>query len=536
MPSIDAVDAAALVPSRRRLTQLFDPALLLILVLGVLLRVQYIELPMAEAHRWREITNADIARNFYERSMNIFHPQVSWGGAATPYVGMEFPLMHWIVAACYWIFGEEAIIGRLVSMAFSVATLWAIYLLGAWLFGKEAGRAAAFFMAVSPSAVFFGRFFISDTPMVFFSVAAVLAWVVYLDTRSTAACVAGSVCAGLAFLVKIPALMILAPIAWAAWESRRWAALKDRGLLLGLTAAVVAAGLWYWYADIVFHRTGLSEAIWHPSGTYPPPVSVAAGPFTTISHWATPSQLRDPSFYEEMLARSWTLHLTPAGFILGLFSLLALWRRPRRRILDVWLGVVFLFIVVTANGNLNHEFHQLPMLPPAALLAALAAAPAFDGAWLRASGGRVCGIMGSAATLLAVALLSFRYSGVTRSFFRPNSLDLPPIRTGRSIESVVEPSALLVTVEYEQYGNNSPILLYWAHRRGWSFDFKSITPNVIELLRRDYGAKYFVTTRWGALSTAQPEIVKYLRTRREVRLPGNPRDTVLFDLATPASN
>lgn len=527
---------AASVPSRGRLIQLFDPALLLILVLGVLLRSQYIELPMAEAHRWREITNADIARNFYERSMNLFRPQVSWGGAATPYVGMEFPLMHWVVAALYWIFGEEAIVGRLVSMAFSVATVWALYVLGTWLFGKETGRAAAFFMAISPSAVFFGRFFISDTPMVFFSVAAVLAWVVYLDTRSTAACVAGSVCAGLAFLVKIPAVMILAPIAWAAWESRRWAALKDRGLMLGLTAAVAAAGLWYWYADIVFHRTGLSEAIWHPSGRYPAPISSAAGPFIGISHWATLSLLRDPNFYEAMVTRSWALHLTPAGFILGLFSLLALWRRPRRRILDIWLAVVFLFIVVTATGNIHHEFHQLPMIPPAALLAALAAAPAFDGAWLRANGGRVFGTVGSAAALLAVALLSFKYSGVTRDFFRPNSLDMAPISAGRSIESVVEPTALLVTVEYEQYGNNSPVLLYWAHRRGWSFDFKSITPNVIELLRREYGARYFVTTLWRAMSADRPDIVEYLRTRREIRLPGNPRDTVLFDLATPASN
>ena len=96
-----------------------DPALLLILLLGIVLRSQYLGLPMAEAHRWREITNADIARNFYERSMNLFYPQVNWGGAIDPYVGMEFPLMHWIAALLYWPFGEHAVIGRLVSMAFS---------------------------------------------------------------------------------------------------------------------------------------------------------------------------------------------------------------------------------------------------------------------------------------------------------------------------------------------------------------------------------------------------------------------------------
>src|SRR4029434_10040032 len=104
---------------------------------------------------------------------------------------------------------------------------------------------------------------------------AVFAWVIYLDTRSTAACVTGSICAALAFLVKIPAVMILVPIVWAAWEAKRWAMFKDRLLLGGLTAAVVTAALWYWHADAIFHRTGLSQAIWHPSGNYGPPISYA---------------------------------------------------------------------------------------------------------------------------------------------------------------------------------------------------------------------------------------------------------------------
>ena len=505
------------------------------MLFGIWLRCQYLTLPMAEAHRWREIFNADVARNFYQRSMNIFYPQVNWGGAANPYVGMEFPLMPWIVALLYEVFSEQTIIGRLVSMAFSVGTIWATYELGSWLFGKATGRAAAFLMAISPSAVFFGRFFISDTPMVFFSVVAICAWVMYLDTRSMAACVTGSVALALAILVKLPAVMILAPIAWAAWESKRWGALKDRGLMLGLTAATLAAALWYWHADVIFHRTGLGVAIWHPSGTYPAPISYAAGPFVTVTSWSNMKLLRDPGFYNEMLTRIWALHLTPGGFMLVLFALLAAWRLPRRRILDAWLGVVFLFILVSAEGNRNHEFYQLPMLPPAALLFGLAAAPAFDGRWLRENGGRFGGV-GSAAALVAVALLSFRYSGVVESFFRPQMLDISTIQTGQAIEQVVEPTALLVTVEYEQFGNNSPILLYWADRRGWSFDLGAITPHVVELLRKEYGARYFVSTIWHSVSKDHPDLAAYLGTRKQVPLPGKPRDTVLFDLATSSTN
>jgi hypothetical protein len=132
--------------------------------------------------------------------------------------------------------------------------------------------------------------------------------------------------------------------------------------------------------------------------------------------------------------------------------------------------------------------------------------------------------------IVTIALLSFKYSGVVPNFFRPDRLDMIPIEAGRAIQAVTDPSALIVTVEYEQYSNNSPIQLYWAHRRGWSFDPKSITPQVLELLKKDFGARYFVTTIWRHLSSARPDVAEYLQNRRQVSLPGAPRDTVMFDL------
>jgi len=513
-----------------------DFPLLLILAFAAILRLQYFSMPMEEAHRWREVTNSDIARNFAERSMNIFYPQVNWGGDRLPYVGMEFPLMHWIAAVLYKIFGEHAEIGRLVSIVFSLGTVWAIFAVGRRLFGAPAGRAAAFFFAVSPSAIFFGRFFISDTPMVFYSVAAVLGWLVYLESGSTRACVLATACTALACLVKIPALMIMAPIAWAAWEAKGWNALKDRGLIAGTTLAVALTGLWYWHADRIYHWTGLSQAIWHPSGNYGSPIAEASGPFIGIYHWSTRASFTDRAFYDDMLVRLWSLHFTPAGFALVLFALVATWRWPRRRVVDAWFGVVILFILVTIEGNRHHEFHQLPLLPPAALLFGLVAAPAFDGEWLRRHGGRFTGAAGSAAALIVVALLSFRYSGVLETLFRVDRLDRIPAAAGRSLQRMVEPSALLVTVEYEEYGNNSPILFYWAHRRGWSFDKTSITPQVIELLRRDFGARYFVTTMAPVLEGTRPDVMEYLKKKRRVPLPDAPRDTVLYDLTEPAGS
>ncbi len=103
---------------------------------------------------------------------------------------------------------------------------------------------------------------------------------------------------------------------------------------------------------------------------------------------------------------------------------------------------------------------------------------------------------------------------------------------GRAIEQAVAPEALVVAVESQKFGNNSPILLYWAHRRGWSFDFESITPHVVERLRTRFGAQYFATTMWSELAATHPVLADYLRTRKQVPLPGDPPNAALFDLTS----
>ena len=99
--------------SRGRLSR--DIWLLVILAIGLGLRLQYVQLPMAEAHSWRQITNADIARNFTEISGNILYPQVSWGGPRDAYVSMEFPLIHWIAGMLFHLTSRDELVCRLIA-------------------------------------------------------------------------------------------------------------------------------------------------------------------------------------------------------------------------------------------------------------------------------------------------------------------------------------------------------------------------------------------------------------------------------------
>ena len=105
-------------------------------------------------------------------------------------------------------------------MGFSLAKIAGLYGLANAVWGRAVARGAAFLFAISPSAIFFGRAFISDTPMVCFSVFGVWGFAAYLLHGKRQAIVWGAAAAALACMTKLPAVVIFAPIAWLAWQTR----------------------------------------------------------------------------------------------------------------------------------------------------------------------------------------------------------------------------------------------------------------------------------------------------------------------------
>ena len=510
----------------------FDWVLVAILALACAFRAYRIDVPFVDAHSWRQVTNADIARLWVEGPIDFFYPSVSWGGPDGR-VGLEFPLLHLLMALVWRVVGITNTAGRLVPAAFSVAAVWAMYRVGARLFGVPAGRAAAFLMAVSPTLVYFGRTPLSDTPMVCFSVLAVLGYLAYAQDGRPRDAVGGAIALALAGLVKLPAILVLGP---ALWTGLRWkgvvATLRDPWYVSTILGALGAIGLWYFHADQIFLETGLTQAIFRPSGTYAGDIAQYAGVFTTVSHF-TRRDLLTWSTAETLLLRFYAWHLTPV-FALATVAGMAAWWRPwrERSLVDIWFAASLSLILVSLAGQLPHEFHQLPALPPLALYFGMAAAPLFGGRLyerLSTVRRRATGIVVGGA-LAALAVWQFQDSGIIRALYRPDAMNDALINAGTQIERATPPGALLVTVEYEEYGSNSPMLLYFAHRKGWSFDATSITPLVVEHLASQYGACRVAVMDWGALEARRPDITAWLTAHTAVALPDTHDRFRLFDV------
>lgn len=510
----------------------FDLAVLLIVLLAIAFRLYRLDVPFVEGHSWRQVTNADITRHFALGTMNPFVPRVSWGGL-NGVVGMEFPLLHYLTAIAWRIVGEGHLSARLIAMAFSIASVILMFILGRRLFGTAAGRGAAFLFAVSPSLVFFGRAFMSDTPMVTFMIAAVIAWDWYFEQPHPSRAVIASTLTALAALVKLPAIVVLAPIGGLALSWLGWNAFRNRALWAGCAAAGALIAAWYWYADRIFLETGLTQAVFRPSGTYPPAIAPNTLFYTTF-HFATAERLLSSEFWLGMLDRFWGLHLTAPGAVGTLVGLCLAWRAGRALPVLLWVLGTFALVVVSAEGQWNHEFHQLPMMPALALLFGVGAAPLFDGAYLKRFMPIGVAVAAMSVVLTVSSVQAFRGSNAIAGLYRPDYLTTFFIDHGNFIQTVVSPDALIITVDYRQFGANSPMSVYYARRQGWAFDQSTISPPVIENLRTKYGATFFFSSMGEKLFDGRDDLRFYLEGFDPVPLPpGLQGRLVAVDLRKP---
>jgi hypothetical protein len=468
-----------------------------------------------------------MARNFYEDGFLPFDPQVDWGGRHG-YLEAESPLIPALIAVAYKIVGLHEIVGRLIIIAFSLGLVWATYRLALLLDGRHAvARAAAFLIAVSPASIFFGRIVIPDTPMVFFTVVALIGFAEFSRSGSVRWMTIGASSLAAACLLKLPAVFVGPAIVALLVQRRGWAVFRDPRVWIAGVLPLAITAAWYWRAHVIFERTGLTMGILGaPTKMYP--AYVSPGPWPNFySKWSTAALLSDPGFYERMLVRFYHVLLLPFGFvgaILGGF----LWRAAGRTAMTVWLISLTFFFFIAGEVHRVHEYYQLPFVVVAAMFFGGAAWPLFDDVWLtrHVAGGRFR-LVPYAVIVSLLAITSIYCSSVTQIFFQARDGAERMRQAGRVIDLVTDDNSIAVVVD--DYGIMSPILLYFAHLKGWSFEPTDVSPAVIDNLRR-LGARYFVTTRWSELKSVRPEAAAFLDMYQDVGLAGAPADTRLIDL------
>jgi 4-amino-4-deoxy-L-arabinose transferase-like glycosyltransferase len=461
----------------------------LILFLSILLRLYHINFPVSGWHSWRQSDTASIAKNFYYNGHNIFYPQINWGGSTTGYVESEFQLYPFIVSLLYFLFGVTDMWGRLLSVIFSLFTVYGLYLLVRKTISERVALWSAFLYVVIPLNIFYSRAFMPESMMLMCIVFGIYFFVKWVEDDKWKNLIYSALFISLSILLKIPTLYIGLPIFFLAFQKYRWKVISNFSLWVYVLMILIPVILWYWHAHNLFLQTGLSFGIWGFGE----------------DKWGNFKLLISPEFYNAVFFKSIAeRHLTWAGFVPFIAGLFIKKEGKHEKLYDYWLISVLIYFLIVAGGNKSHEYYQLPFILPAVVFAAKVFAKylplkniknAFSSHKLRYSFFALC--------LILIAVLSYLR---VANLMRGEDPDSTVFLMTEEIKNVSNKNDLIITL-----CDGNPVYLYLADRKGWYVTESSFKISEIEKLKKR-GAKYIAGEKSFIKSKEESAILESLES------------------------
>jgi len=134
--------------------------LLSIVIISVVMHFKDFSKDLISIHSWRQTQTQSNIINFYEEDMNILNPRRNDRGDTDGIFRMEFPLMQWLVASLYKVFGNHLLITRIFMFIIGLLSVLGMYkllfalfknitlaVIGAWAFNFSP---TFYFYTISP--------------------------------------------------------------------------------------------------------------------------------------------------------------------------------------------------------------------------------------------------------------------------------------------------------------------------------------------------------------------------------------------------
>ena len=460
----------------RELDTFFILSLVVIVIVAAVLRLQHVHNPILDHPNWRQGDTASIARNFATLNYNILYPQTNYDGPPPNYVELELQIVPFLAATLYKLFGVHEIFGRFITIAFSLGTVAIVGLFARWMFSSAlAGLIAAFFYAIFPGSVYYGRTFTPDTAMVFFLTAAL-----YVTTRLIVedeafhqrSLARSTALLTLAYLAKPVAVAGIVAVIAALWERlRAGRTMRPTAILVMLAVPLVI--LYLYDARVAEH----AEWHWASGITKLHVIPGLIGAFTSPALFAEKALA-----FVKVLDMLRLTMLGTLAFALSLLSFVGLpWTQARSKaMLWGWLigGLLYTYAVVTVE---RVDYYMYLLLP----LCALALGGALERflAWVETvDASRAVKATVAAAVPVAALACAIQGHAAVRPYYAYNKA---AYRNAVYLSHTLAPNALVVL------GHYGPDLLYYMNRYGWEEDAYLWTPLDEESAIRK-GARYFI--------------------------------------------
>jgi 4-amino-4-deoxy-L-arabinose transferase-like glycosyltransferase len=305
---------------------------------------------------WHEFDYSSIARNFLHEGNNIFYPRIDWRGDGPGFTEMEFPIVPWIMAQLYQIFGVHEVVGRLLSLVFMLLSLLVFSRLALKVLPECGALVAALFFVVSHEVTEVATTIQPEALLLLFYLMAVYFFVSWYEKPDFSLYSLAVISFSCAMLVKSPAAhLAIFFLLWALYKDGRKA---FRRPALWLFAPLPFVPVLWWYA----HASGLWHQFHNSMGV------------SNEDHWIGLDILKRPKVIANLLSIDILLVCGGGGLLV---VLAALARNKLKSLVNrlavswcVAIAIYFIVIMRTAAGYWAAYYHVVAVPPIALLFAA----------------------------------------------------------------------------------------------------------------------------------------------------------------------
>lgn len=390
-----------------------------------------------------------VARNFVETNNNILYPRVDETNGDSGIIGMEFPVLNYLVYLISAITNYTHWLGRLINLIVATIGIFYFYRILKRYFTEEHAFYSSLILIVS-IWFSFSRKMMPDTFCISLFFIGLYYGLRYLDENKKLDLLLFFIFCGLGSLAKIPAAIYFSIFLFPFLKKE---ITIKRKLTLTLSTLVILGMVYWWYF------------IWNPYLS------------STFGNWYN-NGMSLKSGYEEIVNN---LQATLEKFYFSAFSSFILFIvfiaglvvsiiRKKRNILIPFLVILFIFTIYIFKSGFyfhHHNYYIIPFVPVMALVA---------GYFLTTINKKV------AIILLGIGMTE-AIANQQHDFFIKD-YEKYKIKLEQIADMVSKPEDLIAI-----NGNGNPQQLYLAHRKGWVINDEEVNEQYLNKIKSQ-GCKY----------------------------------------------
>jgi 4-amino-4-deoxy-L-arabinose transferase-like glycosyltransferase len=427
--------------------------LIFIMIIAFILRLYRINNPLADWHSWRQADTSAVSRNFIKMGFDLLHPRFDdlsnvASGKENPqgFRFVEFPFYNLLQAGSYKLFPflSLEVWGRLVSIIFSLVSLYLLYLIVKTLSGEVIALWAAFFFAVLPFNIYYNRVILPESLMVTATLAVLYFFLSGTQERDSIIRLFFSFTfLSISLLIKPFSLVFLLPLVYLGWRRWQFRASKWAFFALALLLSCLPFLAWrLWMSQFPEGIPGF-EQLFNENGI----------------------RLKGAWFYWLFAERLGKLILGYWGILFLGLGLIERQTKKEGWFYFSWLLGILSYLVIVAAGNVRHDYYQIITIPIICVFLA-------KGAYFLFSNKRL-----SLLLICLLFMLAFSWYHV-RDFYNINNSVM--IEAARAADRLLPKEAKVIA----PLGGDTAFL-YHTQRQGW--------PVGIEIEKMiSLGAQYYV--------------------------------------------